>query len=147
MKLSFSVTLMLSSKKKLSKKVKFTLNYVDMIYNKDVIQGKNYGKDIHARIGIIDLTYKLKPKHSIRTELQYLSADKSEAYDQDQGDWIMALIEYTISPHWFFAVADQYNGGYADQEAVHYFNVNCGYTKGANRFELGYGKKEKVSFA
>ena len=133
-------------KKKLSKKVKFTLNYVDMIYNKDVIQGKNYGKDIHARIGIIDLTYKLKPKHSIRTELQYLSADKSEAYDQDQGDWIMALIEYTISPHWFFAAADQYNGGYADQEAVHYFNVNCGYTKGANRFELGYGKKREGIF-
>ena len=73
-----------------------------MIYNKDVIQGKNYGKDIHARIGIIDLTYKLKPKHSIRTELQYLSADKNEAYNQDQGDWMMALIEYTISPHWFF---------------------------------------------
>ncbi len=133
-------------KKKLSKKVKFTLNYVDMIYNKDVIQGKNYGKDIHARIGIIDLTYKLKPKHSIRTELQYLSADKSEAYDQDQGDWMMALIEYTISPNWFFAVADQYNGGYADQEAVHYFNVNCGYTKGANRFEFGYGKKREGIF-
>lgn len=133
-------------KKKLSKKVKFTLNYVDMIYNKDVIQGKNYGKDIHARIGIIDLTYKLKPKHSIRTELQYLSADKSEAYNQDQGDWVMALIEYTISPHWFFAIADQYNGGYTDQEAVHYFNVNCGYTKGANRFELGYGKKREGIF-
>lgn len=141
----------LELKKKLSRKVKFTANYVNMVYNKDVIQGKNYGKDIHSRIGIIDVNFKIKPKHTIRVEAQYLSVNKNEEFDQDQGDWVMGMIEYTISPNWFFAIADQYNDGYTDHEdqkheAVHYFNFNCGYTKGANRFELGYGKKREGIF-
>ena len=105
-----------------------------MIYNKDVIQGKNYGKNIHARIAVLDINYKIKPKHTVRTELQYLSTDKSNEYDIDQGDWAMAMIEYTVSPHWFLAIADQYNFGYNDHDGIqhdplHYFNVNCGYTK------------------
>ena len=138
-------------KKKLSKKAKLTGSYVDMIYNKDVVQGKDVGKDIHARIGIIELNYKLKPKHSIRTELQYLSVDKDKKYDQDSGDWMMALLEYTFAPHWFFAIVDQYNGGYTDKdlvefEAVHYLNLSCGYSSGTNRFELGYGKKREGIF-
>jgi hypothetical protein len=138
-------------KKKVSKKAKLTISYVDMIYNKDVVQGKQVGKDIHARIGIIELNYKLKPKHTVRTELQYLSVDKNEKYDEDSGDWLMALVEYTFAPHWFFAVVDQYNGGYTDyeqvvHEAVHYLNISCGYSKGTNRFELGYGKKREGIF-
>ena len=141
----------LELKKKLSKKVKLVVNYVDLIYNKDVIQGKNYGKNIHSRIGVLDINYKIKPKHTVRTELQYLTVDKSKEYDHDQGDWLMAMVEYTISPHWFFAIADQYNGGYTDHEnqsyeAVHYFNLTFGYAKGANRFELGYGKKREGIF-
>ena len=59
-------------------------NYLDMIYNKDVIQGKNYGKDIRARIGILEVNYKLKPKHTLRSELQYMSVDDSKEYDKDQ---------------------------------------------------------------
>jgi hypothetical protein len=138
-------------KKKISKKVKVMANYLNIIYNKDVIQGKNYGKDIHARIGIIDVNYKIKPKHSVRTEFQYLSIDDSKEYDYDQGDWVMGLVEYTFSPNWFFAFIDQYNGGYTDHdgeshEAVHYLNISCGYSKGTNRFELGYGKKREGVF-
>ena len=111
----------------------------------------NVGKDIHARIGIVELNYKLKPKHTIRTELQYLSVDKDEKYDEDSGDWMMALVEYTFAPHWYFAVVDQYNGGYTDyeqvvHEAVHYLNISCGYSSGTNRFELGYGKKREGIF-
>jgi len=31
-------------------------------------------------------------------------------------------------------------------EAVHYLNISCGYSKGTNRFELGYGKKREGVF-
>ena len=137
-------------KKKINKKVKIMANYLDIIYNKDVIQGKNIGKNIHARVGILELNYKLKPKHTIRSEFQYLSIDKSEEYYKDQGDWVMGLVEYTFSPHWFFAFVDQYNGGYTSEgktyEAVHYLNISCGYSKGTNRFELGYGKVREGIF-
>ena len=137
-------------KKKISKKVKVMLNYLDMIYNKDVIEGKIIGKNVHARIGIAEVNYKIKPKHTLRSEFQYLSVDKSEEYYKDQGDWVMGLLEYTFSPHWFFAFVDQYNGGYTSEgktyEAVHYLNISCGYSKGTNRFELGYGKVREGIF-
>ena len=137
-------------KKKISKKVKLMLNYLDVIYNKDVIEGKIIGKNVHARIGIAEVNYKIKPKHTLRSEFQYLSVDKSNEYYKDQGDWVMGLVEYTFSPHWFFAFVDQYNGGYNSEgktyEAVHYLNISCGYSKGTNRFELGYGKVREGIF-
>jgi len=137
-------------KKKISKKVKVMLNYLDVIYNKDVIEGKIIGKNVHARIGIAEVNYKIKPKHTLRSEFQYLSVDKSEEYYKDQGDWVMGLVEYTFSPHWFFAFVDQYNAGYTSEgktyEAVHYLNISCGYSKGTNRFELGYGKVREGIF-
>ena len=137
-------------KKKISKKVKVMFNYLDVIYNKDVIEGKIIGKNVHARIGIAEVNYKIKPKHTLRSEFQYLSVDKSDEYYKDQGDWVMGLLEYTFSPHWFFAFVDQYNGGYTSEgktyEAVHYLNISCGYSKGTNRFELGYGKVREGIF-
>ena len=137
-------------KKKISKKVKVMLNYLDVIYNKDVIEGKIIGKNVHARIGIAEVNYKIKPKHTLRSEFQYLSVDKSEEFYKDQGDWVMGLVEYTFPPHWFFAFVDQYNGGYTSEgktyEAVHYLNISCGYSKGTNRFELGYGKVREGIF-
>ncbi len=138
-------------KKKVTKKVKVNASYLDMIYNIDVVQGKSYGKNIHSRIGILEVNYKLKPKHSIRTEVQYLSIDKAKEYEQDAGDWALGLIEYTFAPHWFIAVLDQYNNGYTDKdevvhEAIHYINLSCGYSSGTNRFELGYGKKREGIF-
>lgn len=137
-------------KKKISKKVKVMLNYLDVIYNKDVIEGKIIGKNVHARIGVAEINYKIKPKHTLRSEFQYLSVDKSDEYYKDQGDWLMGLVEYTFSPHWFFAFVDQFNGGYISEgktyEAVHYLNISCGYSKGTNRFELGYGKVREGIF-
>ena len=137
-------------KKKISKKVKVMLNYLDVIYNKDVIEGKIIGKNVHARIGIAEVNYKIKPKHTLRSEFQYISVDKSEEYYKDQGDWVMGLVEYTFSPNWFFAFVDQYNGGYTREgktyEAVHYLNISCGYSKGTNRFELAYGKVREGIF-
>ena len=88
----------------------------------------------HARIGVIDINYKIKPKHTVRTELQYLSTDKT-TNDVDQGNYY-SNARVHVSPHWFLAIADQYNFGYdcdeIQHDPLHYFNVNCGYTKGAN---------------
>ena len=63
------------------------------------------------------------------------------------GDWSMGLAEYTISPHWFFAVQDLYNWGNKNpKKQLHYFNANVGYIKGSNRFTIGYGKKREGIF-
>ena len=64
-----------------------------------------------------------------------------------EGDWGMALLEYTISPHWFFTIQDMYNyGNEIAEKQLHYLNIAVGFIKGANRFEIGYGKKREGIF-
>ena len=56
----------------------------------------------------------------------------------------MGGIEYTISKLGFISIQDMYNAGNEDPDKrLHYLNVNIGYQKGANRFEIGYGKKSR----
>lgn len=96
---------------------------------------------VYAHIDVLDIQYKFKPKHSIRAELQSLITE------QDKGNWATALVEYTFSPHWSFAVMDQYNYGNADAEKrVHYLYGNIGYSKGASRIMIGYGKRRAGIF-
>lgn len=122
--------------KKISSKWKAELNYLNIIYNKDVIQGlAGYGT-IHANIAIADVTYKFKPKHTFRVELQGLFTE------QDHGNWAMGLLEYTLAPRWFVNISDQYNYGNKEDQ-LHYFNVAAGYKKGANRIQLGYGRQRE----
>lgn len=74
----------------------------------------------------------------MRFELQHLMTG------QDKKNWAMALVEYNISPHWFFAAFDEYNYGNDNEDLrIHYPNVSMGYTKGANRITMGYGKQRE----
>jgi hypothetical protein len=96
---------------------------------------------VYAHIDVLDVQYKFKPKHSIRAELQSLITE------QDKGNWATALVEYTFSPHWSFAVMDQYNYGNSDSEKrVHYLYGNIGFSKGASRIMIGYGKRRAGIF-
>ncbi len=129
--------------KKVSPKLKINSIISYQEYNKDVMEGKTIGEYgvVKSNIGIIDIIYKIKRKHSIRVELQSLISEGGD------GDWSTGLIEYTISPNWFFAIQDMYNWGNVDDEKrLHYFNINMGYIKGGNRFEIGYGKKRAGIF-
>lgn len=119
--------------KKLSKKVKLIAGYIYQVYNKDVIEGEIGFDIIHANIGVIDLTYKINSKHSLRTELQHLYST------QERKNWAMALLEYSISPNWAFTVFDEYNYGNEDKKLrIHYYNASMAYTRNANRFSIGY---------
>ncbi|MCI5058653.1 MAG: DUF6029 family protein, partial [Flavobacteriales bacterium] len=127
--------------KKFSKKWKGVFTYANIEYNKDVIEGKiGYGL-VKSHIGVADITYKLKKKHAIRTEIQGLFTE------QDQGDWATMLIEYTISPHWYVAVMDQYNYGNDDEKKrLHYYFTSVGYTNKTNRIMLSYGRQRAGIF-
>jgi len=129
--------------KKVSKQFKFAAVYMYEDYNKMVIQGK-YGM-LHADIGIFDFTYKFNSKNALRVENEILLTRKeASGKKQDHGDWYMATFEYTNSPHWFFALSDQYNYGNPEESyRVHYFVVSGGYTKGSNRIQLDYGKQRE----
>ncbi len=129
--------------KKINKKLKIHAIYMYEDYNKLVIQGK-YGM-VHADIGILDFTYKFNSKNALRVENEILITGKeTSGRKQDYGDWYAATLEYTSSPHWFLAVSDQYNYGNPEEShRVHYFIVSGGYTKGANRIQINYGKQRE----
>lgn len=136
--------------KKVNKKVKYNAVFAHQKYNKDFLEGKTPGEygTLSSTIGVIDLSYKIKKGHTIRIETQALFAKELDSVSKKQeGDWIMALAEYTISPNWFFTIQDMYNYGNEDEsKRLHYMNINFGFLKGATRFEIGYGKKREGIF-
>ncbi len=124
--------------KKFSKKFKTILTYAYITYNKDVIEGHPGAPTIYASLGIADLSYSFNSKNTLRMELQSLMAK------QDEKDWAMVLLEYTIAPKWTFSVADLYNYNNPDSERrFHYYNAAFSFTKGANRIALSYGKQRE----
>ncbi len=112
--------------------------YAYIAYNQNVIEGYTDKEMVYAHVLIADMTYRLPNRRSLRWELQHLSTK------QDNQDWVMAMLEYNIAPNWFFAVSDQYNYGNNNKDLrIHYYTVSAGYTRGANRFGLSFGKQRE----
>lgn len=128
--------------KKFSKKFKAKYTFYDLEFNTLTSPVTTEFKGIvYADIHVAEMSYSIKPKHTIRWELQSLFTN------QDKGDWAAALIEYNFSPHWFVSVLDQYNYGNPDSDKrVHYLYGRMGYITGATRIEVGYGKRREGIF-
>ena len=151
----------LTINKKLNSNTEASFVVANQTYNKDLLEGHvpgDYGV-LNSTILIADLSYEIKQGHSLRMELQNLISNQLEDYSTSgggyengmeepaEGDWGMALLEYTVSPHWFFTVQDMYNyGNELEEKQLHYLNLTAGFIKGANRFEIGYGKKREGIF-
>ncbi len=128
-------------KRKINKKIKIGVNYFNFIFDDRAVLVAQNHELIYAQIVAADFTYKLNKQHTIRFDAQHLSTE------QDQGDWAFAQIEYTISPHWSFAILDQYNyGNEVESQRLHYILGNLVYIKGPHRFNLQYGKQRAGVF-
>ncbi len=124
--------------KKVNKDLKMILTYTNQVYNMDVVQGLVGKGTVYANIGIAEIQYRINKKHSLRGEFQALFTE------QDKQDWAMALIEYTVSPHWFVAFFDEYNyGNDIEDHRIHYFSGSFGYTRNVTRIAVGYGKQRE----
>ncbi len=125
--------------KKFSQRWKGIFEYLNQIYNKEVVEGHatDYGL-VHANIGIADITCNLNQIYSLRAEFQGLWTK------QDKGNWAACLLELTIAPKWFLSVQDQWNYGNPDkQQQLHYFLVSAGYTYYTSRISLSYGRQRE----
>jgi hypothetical protein len=139
-KVKYFEDLTLEISRKFSSKVKGIFQYTRMDYNYDVVEeGIEDGHLFYkADIFVADITYKLTSTRSLRLELQYLSTD------QDSGDWIAAGLEYSIAPHWFFSVMDQYNfNNPVSDNTYHYYNFAFGYIRNTSRIALSYGRQRE----
>ena len=141
--------------KKINRQISTNFVFANQTYNRDVLEGKTIGEYgiLNSTIFVSDITYKIKSGHSLRIELQTLKSkqlEKSELgnyengmIEPSEGDWSMALFEYTISPNWFFTVQDMYNHGHElEEKRLHFMNFSAGFLNGSHRFEIGYGKKK-----
>lgn len=123
---------------KFSKSFKLLFTYMYEDYNIDVIEGHPGEPLVHADIFIADMTYKITPTKAIRLETQALLTQ------EDEGNWMMGLLEYTVAPKWFVSVADQWNNGNEDTgRRFHYPLVAVAYNNDANRVQLSYGKQRE----
>ncbi len=134
----FNRDLTIEIDKKFSKNFKSIFKYIYQDYDIATILGHTGDPNVKANIAIVDMTYKFSSTKSIRWELQGLWTK------EDKGDWAAVLVEYTVSPHWFFSVADQYNyGNKHSYEQIHYYTGSFGYTMQTTRFALTYGRQRE----
>ena len=134
----FNRDLTVEINKKFSKKLKGIFTYINQEYNQDVVLGHTGEPNVIANIAIVDMTYKLTSKKALRWELQGLWTK------EDKQEWAALLLEYTISPHWFFSVADQYNyGNDIEADRLHYYTGSFGYTYKTTRVAVTYGRQRE----
>ena len=160
--------------KKFSAQWKGTFLYANQFYNRNMVQfGSPFAgyQDISADIFVADVTWKYKSGSALRMEAQaFITKNKS---NPNAGSWATGLVEWTPQRHFFIAVLDQYNYSNPDaskitstfkQNAVtellditgldswrgqlnlHYFLLSTGYTKGAHRIALNFGKQRAGIF-
>jgi hypothetical protein len=134
--INFNVT------KKFSPKFNIVLSYFNLSINNDVTKITNDAKGIiYSDVAVVEFGYKINKKHSIRAEIQSLTTKK------DKGDWATALIEYNVSPSFFFSVIDQYNyGNPIENLRVHYLIGVFGYIHETSRLTLSFGKQRAGLF-
>ena len=105
---------------------------------------------VNANVHVVETQVRIKKGHSLRTELQamFTGIDEKTGQKQDKGDWATVLAEYSVSPHWFFSVLDQYNFGNPDpDQRVHYVYGTVGRIEGHTASPSGMESGGKASSA
>ncbi len=132
--------------RKLNRKFRGSLMYMNMVYDNDVIQGAYDYSDIPAKgtvyadLFVFEGDINIKKGHNLRFEAQLLRTD------QHLQDWAALILEYTVSPHWFLSAINQYNYGNADGNDFHFPVVATGFIKDSNRISVSYGRQRAGVF-
>jgi hypothetical protein len=126
--------------RRIDRKVRLKAAYYNQTYNQHVIEDDIFDDNqmINAHIGVLDVSYRLNPRHALRTEVQGLWTR------EDEGNWLGIGFEYTVSPTWFFAVMDDWNYGNPDRNIqLHYYSFSLGYSERTNRISASYGRQKE----
>lgn len=118
-----------------SKKFKSVITFQDVIIDKGVSLGGPLGTqgDIHATIGVLEGTYRIKGAKSVRVVAQHLWTEK------DRKNWTAGVLEYNFNSKLGLYIADSWN--YGGEGEIHYYNIGGSYSKGNTRFGMNYGRQ------
>ena len=129
--------------RKINKQWKLKASYFNILFNNDVMKLIQAQGLIESHIGVIEAQYKINRKHSVRAELQGLWTVNRT----DRGNWATLVVEYNISPDWFFSVIYQSNyGNPVPEDQVDYPTVVVGKIWGPTRLQIGYGRQNEGLF-
>lgn len=132
--------------KKISSKLTGAVFYMNTVYNNDVMSGaydydnRSVKGKVYADLVVAEADIKFNRRHGLRIEAQGLFTD------QHLQDWVALVAEYTVSPHWFFSVLDQYNYGNAEGDDLHFPVASLGFIKGSSRVSMSYGRQRAGVF-
>ncbi len=113
-------------------------------YNQEVYEVKPGVPLVQSITPYTEIVYKIDRKKSVRMELQYLNTK------QDYGQWVFALLEYSIAPKWSFSIADMVTldpAKFYDKSNItindtsrpaHFYTVYVSYAEKGNKFSLAY---------
>jgi hypothetical protein len=128
--------------KKFNANYSMIFSYFNIRLNNDISKVADEAKGIiESHIGVLEVNWKINKTNSVRAEFQGLFTKK------DKGNWATAVIEYNVSPNWFFSVMDQYNYGNPVKDLqLHYLIGSFGYIRDASRFMVSYGRQRAGLF-
>lgn len=135
--------------KKFSKTVKSTFGIIYQDYNRDVVEkggAPTFGM-VQTITALADMTFKLSTKRYLRIEAQHQWYSQDSAVTNPEytnGNWMALLAEYSVAPHWFVTLLDEYNyDNKFDDKQLHYYNASIAYTRGPSRVSFGYGRQRE----
>ena len=133
--------------KRWSEDLKTNVSFLSQIYDKDVAENgwaPIIGK-VKSNIAILDITYRLSEDYALKMDLEHLWATQDSVLktaDFVNGNWIMALFELTISPHYYISFSDEFNyGNKFEDHQVHYYMGSFTYVTGGTRMQMSYGRQ------
>ncbi len=130
-----------------SRKFQTKMLYANQIYNKDVLESEGATKygNMHIDIVVVEALIKVARRHTLRLDVQHLwSAQDSNFVHSDRrdGNWIFMLAEYSVSPHWFFSIMNEYNYNNPHEDyRLHYPSASFTYCKKATQISFSFGKQ------
>jgi hypothetical protein len=117
-------------------------------YNRNILQFQSVNAGypaIVANFVVLDMTYKYRPRSSIRLETQgYFTANDK---NPNAGNWATAWIEWNPNGKFFMAILDQYNYGNPEEKLrLHYPLLSLGFMQGPHRITINAGKQRQGIF-
>ncbi len=109
--------------------------YID--YDQVFYEGKGASM-VHAFTPFLEFNYNIDRRKSIRFELQ------QQFTQQDYGDWVYGLAEFSIAPWLSVAVSDMYNydpNPPTSTKKQHYYSFTTAFTYQRHRLSLSYTKQ------
>ena len=126
--------LSLEIRKKWSSKFENIFLYANQFYSKRLVE-ETLGT-AKSNILVVENTYKINNKKSIKVDLQHLSSK------EDTKNWSALGLELNLSSAVSIYVTDMYNYQNPEiEKRIHYYNFGGSYRKGASRYSINYGRQ------